>query len=96
MSSEVLLTPASRAPTAAFQFSKDGHGWEAPDSSAHGLGSGGGGGGICCCCALTHLVGACGSCRGISGGSGPAQTARRVALGPVGSSREECPRLKQQ
>lgn len=73
MSSEVLLTPASRAPTAAFQYSEDGHGWDAPDSSAHGLGSGGGGGGICCCCGLTHLVGACGSCRaegGISGGSG--------------------------
>lgn len=33
---------------------------------------------------------------GTYGGSGPAQTAFRVALGSLGSSREECPRLKQE
>lgn len=82
VSSEVLLTPALQAPTATFQYSEDGHGLDAPDSSAHGLGLGGGWGWYLLLLCLTRLVGTCGSCGGylwrlraspdcLQGGSGP-------------------------
>lgn len=70
----------------AFQFSEDGHGRDASESSGHG--EVGVGEASAAAAGVTYLVGDCDSCGETSLGSPPPQAALRVAVSQVGSSRQ--------
>lgn len=69
----------------AFQFSEDGHGWDASESRAQGEV---GVREVSAAAAVTYLVGDRDSCGETSLGSLPPQAALRVVLSQVGSSRQ--------
>lgn len=74
-----------RAASVAFQFSEDGHSWDASESRAQGEV---GVREVSAAAAVTYLVGDRDSCGEASLGSLPPQAALRVVLSQVGSSRQ--------